>query len=121
MDHHKTSGRGRQAEDVVHEMHKRVLSASQIGLSRNPGSAIGSGNTAVAIPFSSLRRLQRLRRRRQVKGLSARQLWERKNSSRRATKRVNQGVGGSHRGRNGDQSHQAHSPNLQEQILRENR
>jgi len=49
MDHHKTSGRGRQGEDVVHEMHKRVLSATQIGLSRNPASAIRSGNTAVAI------------------------------------------------------------------------
>ncbi len=93
MDHHKTSGRGRQGEDVVHEMHKRVLSATQIGLSQNAASANRSANTALAITSSSLRRLQKLRRRRKVKGLSARQLGKRKNS-RRPTKHVNQGVGG---------------------------
>ena len=93
MDHHKTSGRGRQGGDVVHETHKRVLSATQIGLSKKAAGAIRSGNTALAIPSSSLRRLQKLRRRRKVKGLSARQLLDRKNR-RRATKHVNPGVGG---------------------------
>lgn len=90
MDHYKTRGRASQGDGVAHETHKRVLSASQLG-SQNPAGAIRSGNTGLAIPSSSLRRLQRLRRRRRVKGLSARQLLERKNSPT-WTKHVNQGV-----------------------------
>ncbi len=92
MDHYKRRSRERQGVGVVHEAHKSVLEATQLGLSQNSAGAVRSGNTHT-IPSSSLRRLQRLRKRRRVKGLSARQLWERKNSQR-ATKHVNQGVGG---------------------------
>jgi hypothetical protein len=44
MDHYKTRSRRRQEEDVVHEMHKKALSATQIGLSQNAASSIRSGN-----------------------------------------------------------------------------
>lgn len=55
MDHYKTKGRGRQGETVVHDDYKRSL--------------VGS-------------RLERLKRSRKRRGLSARQLWERKLSQR---------------------------------------
>ena len=88
MDHYKTRGRGRPNDEVIHETHKQVLTASQSRLSENSVDAIRSGSTISANPSSKLRHLQRLRRRRKIKGLSARQLWERKNSQR-ATKQLN--------------------------------
>jgi hypothetical protein len=81
-DHYKTKGRDRPNNAVIHETHKRVLTASQSRLSENSVDAIRSGNTISTNPSSRLRHLQRLRRRRKIKGLSARQLWERKNSQR---------------------------------------
>jgi hypothetical protein len=86
-DHYKTRGRGRPNDGVVHETHKRVLTASQSRLPVNSADAIRSGTDSRAIPSSRLRHLQRLRKRRKIKGLSARQLWERKNSQR-ATKQL---------------------------------
>ena len=50
--------------------------------------AIQSGHAVSADPSPRLRHLLRLRRRRKIKGLSARQLWERKNRQR-ATKQLN--------------------------------
>ena len=87
-DHYKTRGRGRPNDGVIHETHKRVLTASQSRSSENSVDAIRSGSTLSANSSSRLRHLQRLRRRRKIKGLSARQLWERKNSQR-ATKQLN--------------------------------
>jgi len=62
--------------------------ASQSGSSENSFDAIRTGSTVSPNPSSRLRYLRRLRRRRRVKGLSARELLERKNSQR-ATKQVN--------------------------------
>src|ERR1041385_3996262 len=87
-DHYKTRGRDRPNDGVMHETHKRVLTTSQLRLSKNSVDAIRSGRTISAKPSSRLRHLQRLRSRRKIKGLSARQLWERKNSQR-ATKQLN--------------------------------
>lgn len=55
MDHYKTKGRGRQGETVVHDDYKRSHAWS---------------------------RLERIKRSRKRRGLSARQLWERKLSQR---------------------------------------
>jgi len=85
-DHYKTKGRGHQVEGLVHETHQRVLTASQSRLSENSVDAIRSRRTVSANPSSMLRNIRRLRRRK-IKGLSARQLWERKNS-KRATKQL---------------------------------
>lgn len=68
MDHYKTASQSRLSENLV--------------------DAIRTGSTVSANPSARLRYLRRLRRRRRVKGLSARQLWERKNSQR-ATKQLN--------------------------------
>ena len=87
-DHYKTRGRGRPNDGVIHETHKRVLTASQSRLFENSVDAIRSRSTVSASPSSRLRHLQKLRRRRKIKGLSARQLWERKNSQR-STKQLN--------------------------------
>lgn len=87
-ENYKTSGRDRPNDGVIHETHKGVLTASQSRLSGNLVDAIRSGSTSSANASSRLRHLQRLRRRRKIKGLSARQLWDRKNSQR-ATKQLN--------------------------------
>jgi len=87
-DHYKTKGRDRPNDAAIHETYKRVLTASRSRLSENSVDAIRSGNTISTNPSSRLRHLQRLRGRRKIKGLSARQLWERKNSQR-ATKQLN--------------------------------
>ena len=69
MDHYQTRGRGRQGVGFVHETRKSVLDTAQSGVSQNSAGVVRSD---LAIPSSSLKRLQRLRRRRRAKGLSAR-------------------------------------------------
>ena len=87
-DHYKTKGRDRQNDAVIHETHERVLTASRSRLSENSVDAIRLRSTISTNPSSRWTHLQRLRGRRKIKGLSARQLWERKNSQR-ATKQLN--------------------------------
>ena len=89
MDQYKTKGRGRQGEGVVHDQYKhsftQTMAPSRDG-DANPVRAdergVGLGNRPAKI-----RRLQRLKRLRKVRGLSAKQLMERK-KSQRATKQI---------------------------------
>ena len=81
MDHYKTKGRGRQGEAVVHDDYKHALAqatASNDGRNNRFGQpGIGSPNRV-----ANSRRLERIKRLRKRRGLSAKQLMERKLSER---------------------------------------
>src|ERR1044072_4662921 len=70
----------REATDI-----RLVNQLRELPVSKNSVDAIRSRHTVSENRSSRLRHLQRLRGRRKIKGLSARQLWDRKNSQR-ATK-----------------------------------
>jgi len=82
MNHYKIRGRGRQGEAVVHHDHKHSL--AQVGGS--PGNDVenrfrgAQKHVPVANRLAKFSRLQRLKRSRKIRGLSAKQLMERKMS-----------------------------------------
>ena len=91
MDHYKTKGRGRQGYGIVHEEHRHSLSQAVPPSSERGAHRIRAVARSTQL-VSRLENLRRLRRRRKrvskIRGLSARQLMERKMSLRTATARV---------------------------------
>ena len=82
-DHYKTKGRGRQGDGIVHEEHRQSFSRA-VAPWRDGGEnriRTVARSTQLISRLENLRRLRRAEKRRQMKGLSARQLMERKNES----------------------------------------
>ena len=80
MDHYKTKGRGRQGDGIVHEEHRHSFSqviapSSERGANRIRALA---RSTQLVSRLENLRRLRRRKRVSKLRGLSARQLMERK-------------------------------------------
>jgi hypothetical protein len=79
-DHYKTAGRGRPGEAVAAGVHKHSYALARAGASSGreatfPGSR---ARQAMDAQRKSFRRLRKLRRSVKVRGLSARQLMERR-------------------------------------------
>jgi hypothetical protein len=84
-DHYKTVGRGRQSDEVIHEIHRHALTKTKSGIRvQGATTLIGDplGRSRHVGRSERIRRAQRFRRLRKVRGLSARQLMERKMSLR---------------------------------------
>ncbi len=82
MDHYKTKGRGRQGDGIAHEEHRNsftqaVAPSSERGANRIRAVA---RSTQLISRLENLRRLRKRKRLRKIRGLSARQLMERKMS-----------------------------------------
>ena len=91
VDHYKTRGRGRQGDGVVYDDYKQLrnqIAVASTGTT-NPFHAIQQAGDGVnsAAKFKRLQKLKRTRRRR---GLSAKQLMERKLNLRRHTTNAKQ-------------------------------
>lgn len=85
-DHYKTAGRGPQCEGLVPEVHKRSFArarsnAAAVGETFFPGA---HAESARATRLAKLKLLGRPGRRGKPKGLSAKQLMERRNRAGRA-------------------------------------
>lgn len=89
-DHYKTGGQGRQGGAVIHELHRHALTRTKSGI-RVQGLTPFVGDRLHRSRHESrlerIRRAQSLRQTRKVRGLSARQLMERK-MRLRATERT---------------------------------
>jgi len=72
-DHYKTKGRGRQGDGIVHEEHRHSFTQTAVARS-----------TQLVSRLENLRRVRRRKRASKIRGLSARQLMERKMSPRTA-------------------------------------
>ncbi len=83
-DHYKTAGRGRPGEGLVPEIYKRAFAQARAAAAGGPSFLPGArGDSAEARRLERIRLLGRLKRRARMKGLSARQLMERRMSERR--------------------------------------
>jgi hypothetical protein len=77
MNHYKTRGRKRQGEGVVHDDHTHSFA-----------QVVASSGERVMNPFRrfDVAKISRLKRLRKIRGLTARQLMERKRSQRASSK-----------------------------------
>lgn len=80
MNPYKSMGRGRQGEDIVHDDYKHLV--TQIARPGDDAIRTARLNAALDNRLANFRRLRRLKRMRKIRGLSARQLMERKISQR---------------------------------------
>lgn len=90
VDHYKTRGRGRQGDGVVYDDYKQLrnqIAVTSTGRS-NPFHAIQQAGDGVN-SSAKFKRLQKLKRTRRRRGLSAKQLMERKLNLRRHTAKQN--------------------------------
>ena len=81
IDHYKTKGRGRQGETVVHEDYKRSL-AQNITSDKGLVISYRKHNEHSGNERARSSRLERIKRSRKRRGLSPRELLERKLSQR---------------------------------------
>jgi hypothetical protein len=80
-DHYKTEGRGRQGEGIVHNIHKQIYTQARAQSGENGGESPFPGAARRASLPTRLawpRRAQRLKRSGRIRGLSAKQLMERR-------------------------------------------
>ena len=85
MDDYKTMGRGRQEEGILHHDYKHL--STQIARPSDDAVRTAKLSAALDSRLANFRRLRKLKRIRKIRGLSARQLMERK-ISRRNTKEL---------------------------------
>lgn len=85
-DHYKTAGRGRPGEAVAADLHKHSYAQAGAGASPGRGAAFPGSRARQAMDARrrSFRRLRKLRRSVKVRGLSARQLLERRRRLRQS-------------------------------------
>jgi hypothetical protein len=84
-DHYKTNGRGRQGDGIVHEDHRHSFNQAVAPSSERGANHIRvARSTQLVSRLENLRRLRGRKRLRKIRGLSARQLMERKMSTRTA-------------------------------------
>ena len=85
-DHSKTAGRGRQGQAVAADSHKHSYTQAKAVTSAGHGPTLPGARAREAAEAQSrrLRRLQRLRRSVRPRGLTARQLMERRMRERQA-------------------------------------
>lgn len=85
-DHHKTVRRGRQGEGLVSDVHNRSFAQSKIGsgVSGETSCSVTREESARTTRLGRLRRFRRLRRVGKPRGLSAKQLMERRILQRHA-------------------------------------
>ena len=81
MDHYKTKGRGRQGEAVVHDDYKHSL-AQATASNDGRNNPFRQPDVGSPIRLANPRGLQRMKKLRKRRGLSAKQLMERKLSQR---------------------------------------
>ncbi len=80
-DHYKTAGRGRQGDGVIHEAHRHALAKTRSGFRSRGATNLINDPLRKSRHKGQSERIHRARRlglMRKVRGLSARQLMERK-------------------------------------------
>ena len=90
MDHYKTNGRGRQGETVIHDGYRPSLARTTIESSKGSVINFRKHSEQSKNGRAKASRLDRIKRSRKNRGLSARQLWQRKQSRRAVQPRVGQ-------------------------------
>ena len=84
VDHYKIKGRGRQGDGIVHDEHKHSVTQAVVPSSEGGANRIRAvaRSPHLVSRLENLRRLRRRNRVSKIRGLSARQLMERKMSLR---------------------------------------
>ncbi|MDQ3804304.1 MAG: hypothetical protein M3416_10785 [Acidobacteriota bacterium] len=85
-DHYKTAGRGRPGEAVAADLHKHTYAQARAGASSRRAPALPGprARQSTEAQHRRLRRLRRLRMSVKLRGLSARQLMERRMRQRQS-------------------------------------